>query len=688
MAIADIQTWSFSEAQDYITNNSMRALSTEFRAAPEACKKIATLFSERILTTSLNPIPQSLALRAAAVIVPYLDDEMDRPDLSTLINYIQDIKDEVVNTAEEDSMGNTLLHSAAYLGKEGIINRLIEKEADIHKKNETGVTPLHISVFGGKVGGLRVLLNNGARINEKTSDEGGTALHIAAAAGQIECLKELLLNGADFSIRGAEGVTPIHLAARSGNTECLKELLLKGANIEETDDEGHTPLYYAAMADDSGCFVELLQRGAKFDIKCKKGGHTLLHVVAASGNTENVLELLKKGVLIDEKDAEGCTPLHYALKNEQILTALELIKNGASLFTLDKENQSPLSVCDTNFLIVLKSHFTPQMQEVITLINAIEKNQEDEYISDDLPTLLLYAYSIPEVARLLIQKGAYSFNNYQIHHLVEKLTPKEKEKYLLVLNPQEQVALLNPLTQEEKDKLISGVLQTPHLSASEWLQQYRKNRDILPFSLPSQIQSLEPYDILAPEFTTLKEKLDSIEQSLQQEMTLDNFNSVALQIDSCNISFLQHKQLRYDRKVSYALKNPKLEEQRVAYKAREDLKNQTLDSIKNQLQKIKDTFDPIRKRFEADLPAEYVDPVWKELMSPDDCWCDPTTENKQMCSKSAFGEGRSPYTGLPVNKEEVVQAPASFIETLKKLQEAKAQGIDVLNSVIKDLSRN
>lgn len=75
-------------------------------------------------------------------------------------------------------------------------------------------TPIFYAVFNTsqeQINILRVLVENGAKLNEKDCD-GRTPLHYAAESGKSRCIPFLLQKGASIEIRDKYNKTPLDLA--------------------------------------------------------------------------------------------------------------------------------------------------------------------------------------------------------------------------------------------------------------------------------------------------------------------------------------------------------------------------------------------------------------------------------------------------------------------------------------------
>ena len=105
------------------------------------------------------------------------------------------------------------LHSAANFEKFGVVQKLIEYDADIDARDRNGWTPLGWASGGhhfkdGSV--LRLLLERGADVNAR-ADDGFTPLHRASEYGALEVVRLLLEHGADVEAVGVDGKTALQV---------------------------------------------------------------------------------------------------------------------------------------------------------------------------------------------------------------------------------------------------------------------------------------------------------------------------------------------------------------------------------------------------------------------------------------------------------------------------------------------
>ncbi|WP_265025261.1 ankyrin repeat domain-containing protein [Wolbachia endosymbiont (group B) of Pammene fasciana] len=140
----------------------------------------------------------------------------------------------------------TLLTIAAENGYTNIVNVLLEKGADVNRKNWYDMTPLHLAAGNGHVDIVNLLLEKGVVVDERYHS-GNTVLHLAAKNGHVDVVKVLLEKGADVNRKNLVDITPLHFAAENGHEKTVEVLIQEGANVNAVDRYGKTPLDYAEM---------------------------------------------------------------------------------------------------------------------------------------------------------------------------------------------------------------------------------------------------------------------------------------------------------------------------------------------------------------------------------------------------------------------------------------------------------
>lgn len=162
----------------------------------------------------------------------------------------------------------------------------------------------------------------------------------AVQIGDIDQLERNIHWNADINKPGPDGLSPLHVAATKGSLVMCKILVKNGAELEVTDPQGHTPLLKALIARNTLVADYLFKSGAKLD------PNAALHETARLGSADRdvISFLLRQGATLDNTDAQGNTPLHSAILNDQRVVTKYLINRGASLDIRNKEGKSPLAI--------------------------------------------------------------------------------------------------------------------------------------------------------------------------------------------------------------------------------------------------------------------------------------------------------------------------------------------------------
>jgi len=199
---------------------------------------------------------------------------------------------------------------------------------------------LLVAAYLGREGDLERFLRQGAYVNTSTMN-GNTPLHLAAQEGHLPVVCKLLLHGADIDETDKEGMTPLMKAVVAGHAGVVTCLLDHGASPEARDRYGRTPLILAAAYGSPSLVRLLLDRGAS-PVQHDKQGNTPLMVAVYAGNRETAVYLLRRGAPVEERDKRGFTPLLTAVQRGDTALARLLLRHGASLGAATSSGYTPL----------------------------------------------------------------------------------------------------------------------------------------------------------------------------------------------------------------------------------------------------------------------------------------------------------------------------------------------------------
>ncbi|OGM43542.1 hypothetical protein ABOM_008046 [Aspergillus bombycis] len=133
------------------------------------------------------------------------------------------------------------LHVAAQEGYGGIVQLLLEHNADCNEKDSDGLTPLAHAIRGDHEAAVRLLLSHGARLDY--TDGPGCSVFHCAVIHRREALLRLFANhcAANLALLDAldvEGMTPLHRAVVTNFEAGVRILLHHGASVHHRAQNG------------------------------------------------------------------------------------------------------------------------------------------------------------------------------------------------------------------------------------------------------------------------------------------------------------------------------------------------------------------------------------------------------------------------------------------------------------------
>lgn len=293
-----------------------------------------------------------------------------------------------------DDLGETPLHKASAKGHLDIVKLLINNGANVNAKAKDGCTPLYLSACSrhqevskfllncnasiekdialmlgdidlvrhyltqgidanskltkGYAKGeswinqvvklenknlIELLLNYGARVNEKTGTFKLSPLHVASTgirgkANQNIC-EVLIAHGADLNSKDIHNSTPLHWAAKVGNAAVVELLLGYGANVNAVNINNQTPLFESSRCHQSLVVDLLLSHNATVNITDNQGWTPLLRAFQKSGGDKIVKALVFSGADVNVSNFNGESPLHLAVAQNNIDIVRLLLAYGA-----------------------------------------------------------------------------------------------------------------------------------------------------------------------------------------------------------------------------------------------------------------------------------------------------------------------------------------------------------------------
>ena len=204
------------------------------------------------------------------------------------------------SSEEEDSdstdgdRGWTPLLRAANTGKEDIVRRLLDQNADIEARNPTKATPLICASGMRHEAIVDLLILRGANL-EAEDEFGWKSLHRTLSTRGGERVAQLLLDhNANINCGDMSGKTPLHHAVEKNDEDMTTFLLHAGAQLEARDIAQRTPLFTAIECRLENMVYVLLEFGADASARDKNNRDALGAAQHAVRRSPEITKLLTK----------------------------------------------------------------------------------------------------------------------------------------------------------------------------------------------------------------------------------------------------------------------------------------------------------------------------------------------------------------------------------------------------------
>lgn len=390
----------------------------------------------------INKIDNKKAVESAVIVAVKNSD-------AKLVSFLVDAGYPIEN---KDSKGNTPLLLASFNSNLDSLRILLGADVNVNVRNSSQATPLITAIkSASSFTFVNMLLNASADVNAKNKD-GWTALHFTVASqdlhqqDQSDIAKALIKAGANIEAKTESGDTPLMLAAKNDKLDNVRILLDAGANVNARNNFHSSPLLIAIQESQSESLTKLLiNAGADLNAVSDWGWgalHLTVNGVYEDGifsgtDLSNIAKLLlDAGADIELKTMEGRSALALAAINKNPNTMKVLLDYGADVNTQDEWKWTPLmnavfkakSAALSKILLNAGADANTQNKFGSTALHLTVDSEDEakhdlyhiakvlldsganqEVVNNDGETPLMIAgkFNKPEVAKLLIEHGAY-----------------------------------------------------------------------------------------------------------------------------------------------------------------------------------------------------------------------------------------------------------------------------------------
>ena len=211
--------------------------------------------------------------------------------------------DQILKQQFSDNLAEFLfmvLEGASTCENENLVERLIDRGANIHFKDCYNNTLLHKAAEKGYLKAVEILLDKNIDVQAVNTNR-YTALHVATQGNQIAVSKLLISKGLDIEAKDKCGYTPLQHAIIYNNVEMVKFLVNQNANVNTKPKFSFlaSPLLKAVRRQNIEIAALLMAKGAKYSKREPNHFHIDGYVI--TGEQAEVLrnaeESLKKSSL-------------------------------------------------------------------------------------------------------------------------------------------------------------------------------------------------------------------------------------------------------------------------------------------------------------------------------------------------------------------------------------------------------
>ncbi|MHA7832202.1 MAG: ankyrin repeat domain-containing protein [Flagellimonas sp.] len=259
-----------------------------------------------------------------------------------VIKYLLSLEGNPADKKTHDS--RIYLHWAAYAGKIGIVNHLLETGSSVTELDSHGYTPLAFAANAGQKNPelYAAFEKYGVDLIQEKNEHGANLLLLVAPSLENQDELDYFVDqGLALDSKDNEGNGIFNYAAKKGNISFLKLLIEKGVDYKSLNRDGANAFLFAAQGGrgySNPLSVYEYLKGLGLDPNMvTHTGYTPLHRLAYNNDDPAIFELfLSAGANVNQKDVDGNTPFLNAASRNQ-LEMVKLLSQDVTNFNIANE---------------------------------------------------------------------------------------------------------------------------------------------------------------------------------------------------------------------------------------------------------------------------------------------------------------------------------------------------------------
>lgn len=256
---------------------------------------------------------------------------------------LQKILDRGADIDLRDHKGLSTLYWTVSYNLPDILTWLVGHKADVNLASNQGVTPLQQAIINKSLSMVQTLIGLDADVN-KPNSEGFLSWHYASICDTLEIMQFLKSKIPNINIKsvGSNQVTALWLASQAGHITIAKWLIAEGADVNTADTKNGCSALHIAAQEKKTAIVELLLHNKAIAATTNSSGIYPLHTAAGYDCLE-IVSLLIKHTFVDLRTSEKSqvTALWVAAQNGALAVVKFLLDNGANPDLANADDGTP-----------------------------------------------------------------------------------------------------------------------------------------------------------------------------------------------------------------------------------------------------------------------------------------------------------------------------------------------------------